>query len=100
MGGMHDNGGSMTSRYDSRALAMTQVQSSNGYGRPIPQGQYMDEDLAWQYNTPNSNAMEFNNPHQQQYYGGGGHPRLQKFNTDKADRRPVKGKYNNFMDDS
>lgn len=47
MGTMHDNGGSMTSRYDSRALAMTQVQSSNNYGRPIPQGQYMDEDMAW-----------------------------------------------------
>jgi hypothetical protein len=58
--GINENGGSMTSRYDSRAMAMTQVQTSYNYGRPIPQGQYMDEDSgAWQYNTPNSNTMDF-----------------------------------------
>lgn len=33
---LNDNLGSMTSRYDSRANAMTQVQSHNNYARNVP----------------------------------------------------------------
>ena len=91
---MNDNMGSMTSRYDSRANAMTQAQSQNNYGRNVPQGQYMDDESGWQYNTPNANNYDQQNCYNQ------GQPRLQKYGTDMPDRRQFRGKYNNFMDDS
>lgn len=59
MGHMNDQMGSMTSRYDSRAMATTQVQLQNNYGRPGGQGHYMDDESGWQYNTPNSNNFDY-----------------------------------------
>ena len=100
---MNFDGGSMPTRYDSRGqpLSMNSPQDMhNNYSRPVPQGQFMDDDNAWQYSTPNNNYLGSRQPSANQWGQNLNMPPLHRQTTEQPDRRPQRGKYNNFMNDS